>query len=194
MHINQIKMYRIFIALSFLLLPLLASAQTSSVESSIYGVQTGFLGAWVYNESKLSDEIALRTELGLDAHIFASSFLNRTGFILAPTINLEPRWYYNLNKRVNKSRRTANNSGNFLSLKGTYRPNLFTISNYENTYVIPNISVIPTWGIRRHIGRHFNYEAGIGIGYNYIFAKSVGYLENRDEAALNLHLRIGYSF
>lgn len=187
-------MNKTFIALSFLLLPFFAKSQTVSVESSIYGIQTGFLGAWVYNETRLSNEIALRTEIGLDAHIFNNSFMDRTGFILTPTINLEPRWYYNLNRRVRKSKSIGNNSGNFLSLKGTYRPDLFTVSNYENISVIPNLLVVPTWGIRRHIGRHFNYEAGIGVGYNYIFTKSAGYLENREELAVNLHLRIGYSF
>lgn len=50
------------------------------------------------------------------------------------------------------------------------------------------------WGIRRNLGNHFNYETGIGLGYRYIFAKSAGFLENKSEAALNLHLRLGYRF
>ena len=56
------------------------------------------------------------------------------------------------------------------------------------------ISLIPTWGIKRTIGNHFTFETGIGFGYRYIFAKKVGYLENEGEAVLNLHLRIGYRF
>ncbi|MBZ9629168.1 hypothetical protein LB465_00145 [Salegentibacter sp. LM13S] len=188
-------MQKILLILAFLSLPFIGTSQTStSVENSTYGVQTGFLGIWGYNESRLSNEIALRTEIGLDASIFGGAFLPKTGVIFVPTINLEPRWYYNLSKRENKSKRIENNSGNFLSLKGTYRPDLFTISNYDNISVIPNLSLIPTWGIRRHIGSHFNYEAGIGFGYNHIFAKSAGYAEDEGELAVNLHLRIGYSF
>ena len=68
------------------------------------------------------------------------------------------------------------------------------ISNYENINIISDISLVPTWGIRRNIGKHFNYETGIGIGYRYIFAKKAGYLENESEATLNLHFRIGYKF
>lgn len=37
-----------------------------SVEKSIFGVQTGILGLWVHNESRLTNSIALRTEVGLD--------------------------------------------------------------------------------------------------------------------------------
>lgn len=187
-------MNKILFSLSFLLLPFIATSQNSGVEPSIYGVQTGLLGGWVYNELRLSNEIALRTEIGLDARLSNSFFRNGEGFILFPVLNLEPRWYYNLNKRMNKSRKTANNTGNFLSLKGSFTPNLFAISDREIENVIPNLAVIPSWGIRRHIGNHFNYETGIGFVYNYIFAKSVGYLENREEFGINLHLRLGYSF
>jgi hypothetical protein len=53
----------------------LASAQEIqkkdvSVEKSIFGIQTGLLGIWVHNEMRLTNEIALRTELGLDSGIF----------------------------------------------------------------------------------------------------------------------------
>ena len=71
---------------------------------------------------------------------------------------------------------------------------MFVISNTDNVSVISDISIIPTWGIRRNIGKHLNYEAGIGIGYRYVFAKQAGFLENESEAAVNLHLRIGYRF
>ncbi|WP_344714740.1 hypothetical protein [Winogradskyella damuponensis] len=38
--------------------------QNTSVEKSIFGLQTGVLGIWAYNEAKLSNTIALRTEHG----------------------------------------------------------------------------------------------------------------------------------
>ena len=45
---------------------LTAKSQNTSVEKSIFGLQTGVLGIWAYNETKLSNTIALRTEIGLD--------------------------------------------------------------------------------------------------------------------------------
>lgn len=180
-----------FLLFSFTILT--TQAQDLSVEKSTYGIQTGLLGLWGYNESRLSNELALRTEIGLDASIFGGGFVEKTGVILAPVLSLEPRWYYNLNKRAGKSRKTFRNTGNFVSLKTSYHPDLFTISNYDHVTVIPNLSIIPTWGIRRHIGRHFNFETGIGFGYNHTFGKSKGY-RDIDELAVNLHLRLGYSF
>jgi hypothetical protein len=113
---------------------------------------------------------------------------------MTPIITVEPRWYYNLNKREPKSKRIDGNSGNFISLKTSYHPDWFVISNYDDVNIISDISVIPTWGIRRNIAKQFNYETGIGIGYRYIFAKQAGYLENESDVTINLHLRIGYKF
>jgi len=168
--------------------------QNASVEKSVYGIQIGVLGIWVHNEIKLSDKIALRGELGLDSGIFGGSFYPKTGYILTPVITLEPKWYYNLDKRVSKSKNITGNSGNFISLKTSYNPDWFVISNYDNLRVINQISIIPTWGIRRNIGNHFNYETGIGLGFRHYFAKSAGYLKDKSETTLNLHLRIGYRF
>jgi hypothetical protein len=141
----------------------------------------------------LSNTIALRSEVGLDAGILFTDFEGRSGFLLAPVLTLEPRFYYNLNKRSSKSKDISNNSGTFISLKTSYYPDWFVISDYEND-IISDISFIPTWGIRRNIGTHFNYEAGAGVGYRYVFAKGAGYDSNKSEAIGNLHLRIGYVF
>lgn len=171
-----------------------AKSQNTSVEKSFFGIQTGFLGIWANNEYGLSKSIALRSELGLDSGIWGGDFYERTGFLLTPVITLEPRWYYNLDKRGRNSKRTDRNSGNFIALKTSHHPDWFVISNYDNIEVIADVSIIPTWGIKRHIGSHLTYEAGLGIGYRYFFAKQAGFRENESEAAANLHLRIGYTF
>jgi hypothetical protein len=44
----------------------LGKAQKISAEKSICGVQSGFFEIWVYNKSRLSNGIALRSEFGLD--------------------------------------------------------------------------------------------------------------------------------
>jgi hypothetical protein len=162
-------MKRILLTLVFCGLTLIAKSQNASVEQSTYGIQTGFLGIWAHNETKLSNSIALRSEIGFDSGIWGGDFYDGTGFLLTPVITLEPRLYYNLNKRVKKSRRIDGNSGNFISFKTSYHPDWFVISNTENVSVISDISIIPTWGIRRNIGKHFTYETGIGIGYRYTF-------------------------
>ena len=172
----------------------ITKAQNTSVEESTFGIQTGLLGIWVHNEAKLSNQIALRTELGLDTGIYGSDANDIDGFLLAPAITLEPRWYYNLNKRESKSRRIDGNSGNFISVKITYHPDWFIISNEDNINLITDISIVPTWGIRRHVGNHFTYETGIGIGYVHYFKEDNVILLYESDVAVNLHLRIGYRF
>ncbi|CAM4318520.1 hypothetical protein [Zobellia nedashkovskayae] len=187
-------MRKILLTLAFCGLTFIAKSQKQSVEESTYGIQTGILGVWGYNEAKLLDQVALRIELGLDSGIFGGTFYDGVGFLMTPVITLEPRWYYNLDKRVSKSKSIAGNSGNFVSLKIDYHPDWFVISNYSNLRVVNQISLIPSWGIKRNIGNHFTYEAGFGIGYRFNFAKSAGYSRNQGEAAANLHARVGYRF
>ncbi len=95
-------MKNLILALTFFCFTLIAKSQTVSVENSTFGIQTGFLGIWAHNEAKLSNQIVLRSELGFDSGIWGGSYYDKTGYVFAPVITLEPRWYYNLNKRVKK--------------------------------------------------------------------------------------------
>ena len=169
------------------------NSATASVEKSTFGIQSGLLGVWGHNELRLSDEFALRTEIGFNAGIWGGLFYPKAGFVLLPVITAEPRWYYNLEKRVRKSRDIAGNNGNFVSLQTSYRPDWFLISNYDNITTFNTVTVIPTWGIRRNIGEHFTYETAFGLGYGHQFRSSKGY-QDVEGLAANIHLRIGYRF
>lgn len=175
-------------------LTFIAKSQNASVERSTFGIQIGVVGIWLHNEAKLSKQISLRSEAGLHGEFFGSRNFYEVGFIMTPVVTLEPRWYYNLNQRVSKSKSIAGNSGNYFSLKTNWYPDWFVISKNDNVRVVNQISVIPSWGIKRNIGDHFTYETGIGIGYRKYFAKSAGYPDNQEEAAIDLHVRIGYRF
>lgn len=182
------------LALTLIFITFISNSQDASIEQSTYGLQTGLLGVWAHNESKLSNSIALRSEIGLDAGLFSDNFDQGSLLLFVPALTIEPRWYYNLNKRVSKSRRIDGNSGNFLSIKTTYHPDLVIGSLDDNLNFISDITIIPTWGIRRNIGKHFNYETGIGIGYIHFFKEENVYIPFDDGVAVNLHLRIGYRF
>lgn len=168
------------------------SSNTVSVEKSIFGIQTGLLGIWVHNESKLSNQFALKTELGLDSGFFANS--SEFKFLMTPVLTLEPRWYYNLENRFAKNKNISKNSGNFISIKTSYNPDLFTISNADNLRVIDQLSIIPKWGIKRTYFEHLTLETGIGVGQVFYFGKSSDYLAKKNDVVLDLHLRIGYTF
>ncbi|AWW29299.1 hypothetical protein DN752_03600 [Echinicola strongylocentroti] len=183
---------RLLLVLFLLPLTKVVQAQTASVERSIYGVQAGLVGFWGYNESRLSNTIALRTEVGLNGGIWQNDLYNTSGIILFPELSLEPRWYYNIRKRTRRLKRTAMNSANFVTLKAFHHPDWFTVGAGSGVTVIPDIGLVPMWGIRRNVGSQFNFEAGIGIGYQYLLYKSAGYTENSGDTIGFISLRFGY--
>lgn len=187
-------MKQILIIIHFLLI--LQNNYCQSVEKSIFNVQTGILGLWINNETKITNSIALRTELGIDAgYIGGEIHEENSGLFLVPDINIEPRWYYNIVKRTSKNKIISNNNFNFLTTTLSFHPDSFIIQKKGNEINVRNqISLTPKWGIRRNIGKsNFNYEIGFGVGYRIIFQKKYGY-ENKKEPNYDLHLRIGYNF
>lgn len=183
-----------FLTIALLGLTLATNGQTPSVEQSIWQIQGGLIGVWLNNETKLTNSLAIRSELGLGGGW--KSYNDDFAYIITPVIRVEPRWYYNFGNRINKSRRIDNNSGNYLGVKTSFHPDLFVISNKENVTVFNQITIVPVWGIRRNMGKHFNYEAGIGIGGHYVLPNEKYYIDGEGEwtAALDVNLRIGYTF
>lgn len=166
-----------------------ASAQNEGLEKSIYNSQAGFFGLWINNESKLSNQLVLRSEIGFDGGVRGGDFVGKTIYALTPKLGLEPRWYYNIVKREATGKFIKNNSANFLTLGINYYPDWFVISNRDNVNVSNQMTLIPKWGIRRSISEsNFNYELGIGLGKRYYFEAQEW------ETAADLHLRIGYTF
>ncbi|WP_281614935.1 hypothetical protein [Flammeovirga sp. SubArs3] len=172
----------------------ISQAQSVSVEHSINSIQTGFLGVWYNNETRLSNTIALRTEAGMNAGFQTGSEYQQDVIYMLPTFGLSPRWYYNIKKRAKKLKRVENNSASFIALEGNYSPDWFVISNVPGLRNISDVSMFLSWGIRRNLVKDFNYELGGGLGYIYTFYDSSISNANPIDFAFRVHLRIGYSF
>ena len=140
------------------------SAATPSVEKSIFSIQGGYFGGWINNEFKISNQFSLRTELGIDFTRKFSVEPTWTELDHQTSINIEPKWYFNLKKRFDKGRDIRNNAGAYLSL----RVNIPTYSSTSSSW----ISLAPTIGLRRNIGAHFHIEGSAGFSmyhYNDVF-------------------------
>jgi hypothetical protein len=190
------------IAFLFLGLTLGANAQNNSVEKSMFGIQTGLAGIWLNNESKLSNSIAIRTEIGIEHDFTVGDHYDGAGFILQPVLTIEPRYYYNLEKRNTKGYVTTKNSGNYISIKTSYHPDWFVLGLDDKITKTADLAIIPTWGIKRQIGSHFTYETAIGLGYRVVYLKdnynngnyqNVDGAERRNQYTPHFHLRIGYT-
>lgn len=179
------------------------NAQNASVEKTIFGVQTGFIGFWINNETKLLNSLALRSEIGIEHDIAVGDQYEGAGFIFQPVLTLEPKFYFNLNKRSRRGKKISNNNGNYISLKTSYHPDWFVLNLDDNITKTADLSIVPTWGLRRTIGDHFTYEAGAGLGYRIVYLKANyynGYSQNVDGASNRnqytpyFHIRAGYTF
>jgi hypothetical protein len=169
-------------------------SHAQGVEKSLFNVQTGLVGVWVNHEGRLGEKFALRTELGLEG-VGAIRENQKDTYGLAPSINIEPRWYYNIIKRNEKGKNTTRNSANFLTVSFKFLPDLLIIGGGDNDYVPNQIAIVPKWGMRRAIANsNFNYELGGGIGYFHTFLKEGQYVENNPDVAVDIHVRIGYTF
>lgn len=182
-------MKKIFLLGMICLSSFVFSQEKASVKKSVTGIQVGFFGAELYNEARLSESFALRSQFELYPSIWGGDMYSKTGFALTPRISLTPKFYYNLQKRKDLGKNISNNSGNYLALKVEYIPDWFVISNTTDITVSETVSIIPTWGLRRNFAKNFNYEFKAGLGVGKILKK--GY---STQVIPELSFKIGYDF
>lgn len=80
-----------------------------------------------------------------------SSSGNGWRYLISPFLDLQHKWFYNLEKRMQKERNIQNNSGNFLSIRLLSRGKHIK-SNFTRTSNL-DFAFGPTWGIQRSFGK-----------------------------------------
>lgn len=195
-----LKMKKLLI-LGFILISFLAKAQEEvSVEDNLNSIQLG-IGTFSFsyqNETRLDRKVTLNSEIGLVTGISEIEYSDgqkERSFLLVPFVNVEPRWYYSLDRRNRLKRNTKNNSSNYFSLSTTFISSRTAIVNTKGFEAAPLITVIPEYGIRRSIGKHVFWEYSAGIGYQHnFFKKKYIYSADENEVAIDLKFKIGYIF
>jgi hypothetical protein len=193
-----------FIALGFVFISFITKAQDTqevqkvSVEKSLNSVQLGLFSLSYQNESRLDRKITLRSEIGFmtgNSTIEYPDGHKEKSFLVVPFLNVEPRWYYSLDRRSRLKKNTKNNSSNYVSLLTSFASTRTAIVNTKDFEVAPFISIIPEYGIRRSIGKHFYWEGSVGVGYRHNFLdKSYTYSVDENEVMIDVQYKIGYIF
>jgi len=101
--------------------------------------------------------------LGLGLQFGASGGGGEFNYAFLPAINGQYRYYYNMDRRLNKGKRIDGNTGNYLAASGT----LFT-----SDVIIGNVTsgsgtagfVGPVYGIQRTYPKGLNYAMEFGLG------------------------------
>jgi hypothetical protein len=75
----------------------------------------------------------------------------------SPVLKIEPRLYYSV-KRRSEINRFINNSASFFGVTTNFH------AAGSRKYDLSYLSVIPKWGFRRAMGKHFIFETQMGAG------------------------------
>ncbi|MFH6965028.1 hypothetical protein ACHRVK_21090 [Flavobacterium plurextorum] len=139
------------------------SQDNMAVEKNQFKVNI-LLPGFVY-EHGFNAKNTLYSELSLGFG-YKSSHYGGSSWSFYPTINEQFRHYYNLDKRAEKGKRTAHNSGNFIALNAVY--NFKSISS-NNDFIedASSFTIAPVWGLQRTYSGNFNLGLNAGIGYNF---------------------------
>ena len=185
--ICRVRPVTICIWIIFCSIPSLAQIK---LEKNIAGLNIDFIGLHLSYETRIKDKISVRSEAGLNYSI-------QYGYeFMLPFISVQPRWYYNLDKRGKlnkrgkrgaKSKNTRGNSGNFIALYTIYFPASSLLE--KNIQSNHSFGFLPAWGIRRQFWEKFSFE--------FILGYFIGG-ENTDSNALErfypIKLSVGYNF
>lgn len=93
---------------------------------------------------------------------YGFSFSTKDYHLVTGDIAIEPRFYYNLQKRHRKGKRTFGNSGGYLSANFDYS---FPIAITNGWKAASIYTITPYWGFRR-VWKHFLFDLAGGVGYS----------------------------
>ena len=174
-----------------ILFTLTLSAQDGPTVTSFTGLRAN-LGAFaLVHEQRVGDKFALRGAVGVRQAI---RFIDRgeddveAYYAIRPTASLAGRYYYNLGRRAAEGKVTTNNSGNFVGLALSHRFGRPLYSTNGDYRLVATSRAELQWGLRRQLGRRFDFELTLGLGLN---PRSLNPLSLVDAVRLP---RVGWSF
>ncbi len=162
----------ILLAAVALMTTISANTQTPTRPSAeaTQSIQLSLMGLHYAYELPLARRMTLTGRVGADVGIAVDGNLfgnNRTTWMAAPTIDIEPRYYYGLDRRAAHGRSTYGNAGSFLTL--CVKNMIPGWSSDKGTKPVGATFIAPMWGLRRMWGEHWLFEftagASFGIGW-----------------------------
>lgn len=145
-----------------------ATAQDSSKDTplkSLTKLDLGFGGVGFSYEPRLSNKMTIDLSAGVGGGYSVSE--DRVDYrwdLLQPSIYfiVNPKLYYNRQRRINKGKSVLNNSGNYFGLRIKYTTESISSGNY---YARDAALVNLHWGMQRAVGKKWIFNAHAGLGY-----------------------------
>jgi len=90
---------------------------------------------------------------------------------------LEPRWYYNMAKRVKEGKGKFNMSGNYFALGTAYTFDFETLDDFESGEIIKTntdfISLYAKWGMQRRFLKKAYIDFGVKASFNFYINENI---------------------
>ncbi len=121
------------------------------------------------NEHKINNSAwSIETKLGASTFKYASKWLGQElkSELVSANLQLMPRYYWDLNKRIARGESANNLSGKYIGLRLNYG-----IGQYKSTYgnsvanlKIHSTSIVPVIGFQKRLLNHLFIDANVGYG------------------------------
>ena len=124
-------------------------------------LKAGFLGPSILYEIKLDDALTVVTEAGVTFSFGYGGHMTGWIFDYGLYAGASPRYYYNLDDRLEDGKSIEHFSGNYVSLftRAYLYELLSSMDDEPNQFLIG-----PTWGIQRNLGEKWYYNVQLGAG------------------------------
>jgi len=169
-----------------LLCCLLINAQNNGLETHL-SFKVGAIGGWISYEQPINNKLLVLLEFGQEFGFYKNILNSKTQFIATNTLSIEPRYYYNREKRKRQGKSIAINTGNYFALEFQRVPDWMTYSSSDNVNISKATSVIPKIGMKRKITDFSTFELAGGIGYQWSDTTPNG-------VAVGLDIRLSFIF
>jgi hypothetical protein len=152
------------LTIAFIFTMFISFSQENRNTEDIFGIKVGLIGGWINYEKALNKNLTINGEIGYEGG-FLKGINSKVDYVFTTIFSVEPRYYYNFEKRQNKGKKTDNNSANYISSEFFYVSDLLSSTNRENLGVNKSFGIIPKYGLRRTISGNLSFEFAFGIGY-----------------------------
>jgi len=177
----------VFLLIFFCILSTRAYCQSESVATT-NKIRVNFINPAIELDRITGTKSILTTGLGIgygggypDLTFGGSGFI----YVISPFLDVQHKWFTNLEKRDKKGRTTDNNSGNYVSMRLLIRGESIAENVVRSTNT--DFAVGPTWGIQRNFAKNWNLLFDLGPIY-YFDTEGTG-----NFFPLMIQLNLGYN-
>lgn len=162
----MIRKYLILLVLTFEVIFGYGQNLTSNNVTKQSRIDIGFEGIGLAFEPTILPFVNIDFTVGIGGYYDISEsnfdyYLNPKKPALFVSIN--PKYFYNRNRRALKGRNTNLNSGSYFGVKAKYASESISSDVFSERVLLYNIH----WGIQRQIGKNILLNAYAGLGYGH---------------------------